>query len=69
MLSDMDGNLLSLLLMGVHENPLDEVVTVLIASDVDEWNSRSFWVGCCDDIQITVEELNSANLETFLDNL
>lgn len=34
-LANMDGDLLSLLLMSVHEDPLNEIVAVLITSNVD----------------------------------
>ena len=69
MLADVDGDLLSLLLMSVHQDPLDEVVAVLIASDVDERDSWSIWVRSGDDVEVTVKELNASDLETFLNDL
>lgn len=69
MLSDMDGNLLSLLLMGIHENPLDEVVSILITSNVNQRNSWSVRVRCGNYVEVSVKELNATNLETFLNNL
>lgn len=44
MLANMDCDLFSLLLVSVHQDPLNKVVAVLITSNVDEWNSRSIWV-------------------------
>ena len=69
MLADVDGDLLSLLLMSVHQDPLDEVVAVLITSDVDERDSWSIWVRSGDDVEISVKELNASDLETFLNDL
>lgn len=69
MLSYVDGNLLSLLLVGIHKNPLNEIVAVLIASNIDERNSWSLGMSCGNHIQIPIEKLNSANLEAFLDHL
>lgn len=69
MLANMDGDLFSLLLMSVHQDPLDEVIAILIASYVNEWNSRSVRVRGGDDIQIAVKELNASDLETLLDDL
>lgn len=69
MLADVDGDLLSLLLMSVHQDPLDEVVAVLIASDVDERDSWSIWVRSGDDVEVSVKELNASDLETFLNDL
>lgn len=34
-LADVVGNLLTLMVMRVHENPLNEVVAVLVARNVD----------------------------------
>lgn len=41
MLADVNGNLLTLMMMGIHQDPLDEIVAVLVSSDVDEWNTRT----------------------------
>lgn len=69
MLADVDGDLFALLLMSIHQYPLNEVIAVLISSNVDEWNARTIRMSRSYDRQISVEKLNAPNLETFLDNL
>jgi len=61
MLANVDGHLLALLLMSVHQYPLDEIVAILITSDVDEWDSRSVWMRSSDDGKISIEELDATN--------
>lgn len=69
MLANVDGDLLALLLVSVHQYPLNEVVAILVTSNVDEWNSRSVRVRSRDDSEISIEKFNTANLEAFLDDL
>ena len=69
MLADVDSDLFSLMSMSVHQDPLDEVVPILIASNVDEWNARTIWTSGGYDIQVFIQEFMTANLETFLNNL
>lgn len=69
MLSDMDGNLFSLMVMSIHENPLYEIVAVLIASDVYEGYARTVGMSCSNDTKVPVEKLNSTDLEAFLNDL
>jgi hypothetical protein len=68
-LADVDSNLLSLVSMSVHQDPLDEIIAILVASDVDERNARTIWTSSGDDTQVLIQELMTANLETFLNNL
>ena len=69
MLSNVNGNLFSLLLVSIHENPLDEIVAILITSNVNERDAWSIWMGSGDDIEITIKKLNATNLEALLDDL
>ena len=68
MLADVAGNLLALVVMSVHEDPLDEIVAVLVASDVDERDAWTIWVGGTNDTKVAVKELNTANLEALLND-
>ena len=69
MLADVDSNLLTLVSVGIHQDPLNEVVAILVSSNVDEGNARTIRTSSGDDAQIAVEELVTTNLEAFLDNL
>jgi hypothetical protein len=68
-LADVDSNLLTLVVMRVHENPLNEVIAVLVPSDVNQWDARAIWKSSGDDPKIAIQELRTTNLETFLNYL
>ena|ERR1700753_2030754 len=68
-LADVDGNLLSLMVMSVHQDPLDEVVAILVASNVDEWNAWTIWVSSGDNSEVAVQEFRPSDLEALLNNL
>lgn len=69
MLANVNGDLLALVMMSIHQDPLNQIVAILIASNVDERNTRSIWTLSSDDSQVAIQELESTNLETLLDNL
>ena len=68
-LADVNGDLLTLMVMGVHQDPLDEVVAILIASDVDEWDAWTIRASSGDDSKVPIQELKTTNLQTLLDDL
>ncbi len=68
-LADMAGNELTMLGIGVRENVLDEVIAILITSNVDQRNSRTIKTAFADAVEVATEEFRTTNLETFLDNL
>ena len=69
MLADVDGDLLTLMVMSIHKDPLDEVVAILITCNVDEGDSWTIGVCSGDDSKISVQELGTTDLETLFDNL
>lgn len=69
MLADMACNQLTVLRVGVSQDVLNEVVAVLVAGDVDQWDARTIETTFTDTIKIAAEEIGTANLETFLDDL
>lgn len=69
MFADVDGHLLALVMVSVHQNPLDQVVAVLITRDVDEWDAKSVWVGIGDDSKIAIQKVDTTNLQTLFNNL
>jgi hypothetical protein len=68
-LADVDGDLLSLVVVGIHQNPLYQIVAVLVTGNINQRNARTIWVCGSDDAKVVLEELNTANLQTFLYNL
>lgn len=69
MLADVVGNLLTLVVMGVHENPLDEVIAVLVASNIDERNAWTIWVSRGNDPKVAIKKLDATDLEALLNDL
>jgi hypothetical protein len=68
-LANMDSNLLALMNVSIHQNPLNEIVAVLISSNIDERNARTIRPSSSDDSKIAIQEVQSANLEALLNNL
>jgi hypothetical protein len=68
-LADVDCDLLSLMMVGIHQNPLYQIVAVLVTGNINQRNARTIWVGGSDDAKVTPEELNTANLQALLYNL
>lgn len=68
-LADMDGHLLALMGMSVHQDPLNEIIAVLVPRNVDEWNARTICTCGGDDAQVPIQELVAADLETFFNDL
>jgi hypothetical protein len=68
-LADVDGDLLTLVVVRVHEDPLDEVVAILISSDVNQWDAWTIGQSSGDNSKVAVQELRPTNLETLLNDL
>jgi hypothetical protein len=68
-LADVTCNNLSMLRVGVGKNVLDEIVAVLIAGNIDEWDTWTIRTPFADTIEISAEKFDTTNLEAFLDNL
>ena len=69
MLADVNSNLLTLMMMRVHKDPLDEIVAVLVASNVDKWDAWAVWASGGDDSKIAIQKFKTTNLETLLNDL
>jgi hypothetical protein len=65
----MSSNHVSKLRAGMRQNPLDEVVSILIAGNVDERDARSIDAALRDSVQIATDEFISSNLQTLLNYL
>ncbi|MBE3045571.1 hypothetical protein IMZ48_24095 [Candidatus Bathyarchaeota archaeon] len=65
----MSSDHVAVLGTGVRQDVLNQVVAVLVAGNVNERNARSVGTAFADPIQVSTEELGSANLQALLDNL
>lgn len=68
-LADVRGDQLAMVAAAVGEDVLNEVVSELIASDVNQWHARALRTTFADALEIAVEELIAANLKALLDDL
>jgi hypothetical protein len=55
--------------VGMREDVLNEVVAVLVAGDVDQWDARTIETTLTDTIKVAAEEVNTPNLEALLNDL
>ena len=62
MLANMDCDLLSLVMVGVHQDPLNQIVAVLIARDVNEGNAWTVWMCSGNDAKVALKELHTTDL-------
>jgi hypothetical protein len=69
MLSDVLGNNLTMLGIGVRENVLDQIVAILVTGDIDQWNARTVETTLTDTIKVTTKEVNTTDLEALLNDL
>jgi hypothetical protein len=68
-LSDVLRNNLAMLRVGVRQDVLNEVVSILVAGYVDQWNTRSVKTTLTNTVKIAAKEVDTSNFETLLDNL
>lgn len=66
MLADVGSYDIPVLRVCVCQNPLDQVVAILIAGNVNERNSRSIHAALTDPIKIAAQKVASSNLQTLL---
>lgn len=69
MLPNVGSNDFAVLRRGVVEDPLDEIVSILIASNVDQRNTGTITASLADSVKIAAQKFGTANLEALLDNL
>lgn len=68
-LADMLSNNLTVLRVGMGQNVLNEVVAILVTCDIDQWNAWSVETSFTDSVKVAPKEINTTNLEAFLNNL
>jgi len=68
-LSNVLGNNLTMLRVGVSENVLDQVISVLVACNINQWNAWPIKTTFANTIEIAAQEINATNLEALLNDL
>lgn len=68
-LANMGSNNLAVLGVGMGENVLDQIVTVLIAGDIDERNTRTIHTPFANAVKVSAKKLRATNLQALLDDL
>ncbi len=53
----------------MSQDVLDQVISVLVAGDVDERNAWTVAATLANTVKVATEKLDTSNLETLLDNL
>jgi hypothetical protein len=65
----MLGHNLTMLRVGVSEDILDQVITVLIACNINQRNAWTVETTFADTIKISAKEIDATNLKALLNNL
>ena len=68
MLANVNSDLLPLVMMGVHQDPLNQIVAILIPRNVNERNTRTVRMCSGNNAKIALKELHTTNLQTLFDN-
>lgn len=68
-LPNMGSNHLSVLRSSVIENPLDKIVAVLVAGNIDQWNTSAISTAFTDAVKVPTKEVSTTNLEALFDDL
>lgn len=69
MLADVSSDHVSVLSIGVGQDVLNEVIAILIAGNVNQWNTRTVETTLADSVKVAAEKLGASDLEAFLNDL
>lgn len=69
MLSNMCSNNLTMLGRGVGQNPLDQVIAVLITGDINQGDSRSVHATLTYSVKVTSQKIGTTYLQAFFNDL
>lgn len=69
MFANMCCNNLSMLWVGMGEDVLDQVISILIAGNIDQRDPRAVKTSLANAIKVTIEKFGTADFKTLLDNL
>ena len=68
-LANVCGDDLTTLWIAMCEDVLNEIVTELIARDVDERHAWTVWTSLADAVEVAIKKVAAADLEALLNNL
>lgn len=69
MLSDVRRHHFSVLWRCIVQNPLDQVIAVLVAGNINQGNSSSVTTPFTNTVQVAAEEVRASNFEALFHNL
>lgn len=69
MLSNMRGNDLAVLRGGMSQYPLNEIVAILVASNINQRDSGTVYAAFADSVKVSCQEISSADLQALLNYL
>lgn len=69
MLADVSSDHISVLGIGVGQDVLNEIIAILVAGNVNQWNTRTVKTTLADSVKVAAEKLGASDLEAFLNNL
>ena len=69
MLADVHGHKLAMLGVGMGQDVLDQVVAILVAGNVNEWDPGTVRTALAHTVKVSTKEFSTTNLETLLNNL
>lgn len=65
----MSSDHVSVLGIGVGQDVLNEIIAILVAGNVDQWNTRTVKTTLADSVKVAAEKLGASDLEAFLNDL
>lgn len=69
MLTNMSSHDLAVVRVGVRQNVLNEIVAILIASNINQGDARTIDSAFAYTVKISAQELGASYLEALLDHL
>jgi Trk K+ transport system NAD-binding subunit len=69
MLADMTGDNVDMAVLAVQQDPLDQIVAKLIASNIDQGHARAVGSAFTNALEVAIKEAILANLEALLNDL
>lgn len=69
MLADVSSDHVSVLGIGVGQDVLNEIITILVAGNVNQWNTRTVKTTLADSVKVAAKKLGASDLEAFLNDL
>lgn len=69
MLANVSSNDLAVLRISLCQDPLDQVIAILVAGNIDQWNTGSVDPAFTNSIQVTAQKIPPSDLEAFLNYL